>query len=211
MGFIDLVVGAVVAWGIPKLLDRILAKGRLGAEEGFPWVRWCLFQGLAGGVGGFLSGALGALGLETPGGVGNWTVFGVAIGIGQWAALRRYLDVGPSWAVFSALGWSVWSVFQVARVSPFLGWAVAGLCVGSLQWLMLARVRTGALWWIPANGAGWLVGGSLGWVIGIAMVGSGVPLPVAWVVGWAAVAAIGSVALGAALSRMGPKEEAGSR
>jgi hypothetical protein len=178
MEILGTIIGAIISWAIPKMLDALLDKSKRELQEGFPWVRWCLGHGIGGGVGGFLSGTLGLLGLETPGGLGNWTVFGVAIGICQWAVLRRYLEIGPPWAVFSAVGWSSWSFFQAAQLSPYLGWSAVGLGVGVLQWLILVRVRRGAFWWVPTNTLGWLVGGSLGWVVGQLLLRAGGFLPV---------------------------------
>lgn len=214
MNLLEMIVGAVIAWVIPKMLDSILERRkREGQEEkrlegSFPWVKWCLALSIGGGIGGFLSAALGVLGLQTPGGLGNWTVFGVAIGVSQWAVLRRYLAVGPFWAVFSALGWSVWAFFQAAQMSPYLGWGAVGLTVGILQWFMLVRIRQKAAWWIPANVVGWLVAGSLGYVMGLSLLQAGLSLPVAWVIGWACVGAIGSISLGFSLARMPPKQNA---
>ena len=208
---LQIIIGAVVAWAVPKILDRFLAKAneegkeRKPLEEGFPWVRWCVVLSIGGGVGGFISAALGVGRLQTPGGFANWTAFGVAIGVSEWLVLRRHVDIGPFWAVFSALGWSVWSFFEAAKMPPYFGWSAAGVSVGVLQWLILKRIRAGAVWWIPANLVGWLVAGTLGTAFGFILLGAGVPLPVAWVLGWAFVGLVGAVILGFVLGRMPPK------
>lgn len=212
MNVLEAIIGAVIAWLVPKILDPLLQRGK---QEGqvkrqlnvsFPWIKWCFALALGGAVGGFLSGALGVLGLKTPGGLGNWTVFGVAIGVSQWLVLREYLDIGPPWAVFSALGWSAWSLFEAGHLSPYLGWATVGLIVGILQYLVLMRVRRKAFWWIPANIFGWLVAGPVGWVIGMILLQARLSLPAAWVVGWACVGAVGSLVLGFSLARMPARE-----
>jgi hypothetical protein len=212
MELIQAVIGAIIAWIIPKLLDLLLAKGK--QESGavgdlvssFPWIRWCVVHTIAGGAGGFLSGALGAAGLNTPGGVGNWTVFGVAIGIGQWIVLRRYTNIGPFWAVASALGWSVWSFFQAAQVPGYLGWLAVGLVVGILQWIVLRRERGRAFLWLPANIIAWLVAGTLGVAIGMSLLSAQVSFATAWVVGWASVGLFGSVILGWVIGLMPNRE-----
>jgi hypothetical protein len=212
MEFMQAVIGAVIAWVVPKLLEHLLAKGKResGAEvdlvSAFPWTRWCVAHTIAGGVGGFLSGALGATGLNTPGGVGNWTVFGVAIGIAQWIVLKRYNNFGPFWAVASALGWSVWSIFQAAQAPGYLGWSAVGLTVGILQWVVLRRERDRAYFWVPANIMAWLVAGTLGFAVGKGLLFAQVPFTTAWVVGWSAVGLFGSVILGWVLGRMPNRE-----
>ncbi len=212
MGLIQAVIGAIIAWIVPKLLDHLLAKEKResGAEadlvSAFPWVRWCVAHTIAGGVGGFLSGALGATGLNTPGGVGNWTIFGVAIGIAQWIVLKRYNNFGPFWAVASALGWSVWSIFQVAQAPGYLGWSAVGLAVGILQWVVLRRERDRAYFWVPANIMAWLVAGTLGFAVGMGLLSAQVPFAPAWVVGWSAVGLFGSIILGWVLGRMPNRE-----
>jgi hypothetical protein len=99
----------------------------------------------------------------------------------------------------------VWSFFEAAKMPPYFGWSAAGVSVGVLQWLILRRIRAGAIWWIPANLVGWLVAGTLGTAFGFILLGAGVPLPVAWVLGWAFVGLVGAVILGFALGRMPPK------
>jgi hypothetical protein len=216
MNLLEPIVGAVIAWLVPKLLDGLLRRAkREGAEatpleKSFPWVKWCFSLAAGGAVGGFLSGVLGVLGLATPGGLGNWTAFGVAVGVSQWLVLSRYLAIGPFWAVFSALGWSVWSVVQAEQMSPYLGWSAVGLAVGILQWFILARVRRRAFWWIPANIVGWLIAGSVGWVVGLGLLQAGFSFPAAWVLGWGCVGAVGSVILGGALAWMPGKESGGA-
>jgi len=213
MEVVQAVVGVIIAWVVPKLLDLLLAVGKkeIGAREDlasrFPWISWCVALTVAGGVGGFLSGALGAAGLNTPGGVGNWAVFGAAIGIGQRIVLRRYHAFGPFWAVASALGWSVWSFFQAAKAPANMGWLAVGLVVGILQWGALRRRRGRAFLWIPTNMIAWLVAGNLGYAAGMALLSAQVPFASAWVIGWAAVGFLGSVILGWALGRMPSKEE----
>ena len=121
------------------------------------------------------------------------------------AGLKATLDLGPFWAVSSAVGWSIWSIFQAAQVPGPFGWSAVGLSVGILQWLILRRVRNKAVWWIPANLIGWLVAGTLGTVIGMSLLGARISFPVAWVLSWAFVGLAASLVLGWALRRTSAK------
>jgi hypothetical protein len=212
MELIQAIIGAIIAWVVPKLLDHLLAKGKQEKDTkadwaaAFPWIRWCVAHTIAGGAGGFLSAVLGVAGMNTPGGVGNWTVFGVVIGITQWIILKRYGNFGPFWAVASALGWSVWSIFQAAQAPGYLGWSAVGLVVGILQWIILRRERDRAYLWVPANILAWLVAGTLGFAVGMGLLSARVHFATAWVMGWSAVGLFGSVILGWALGRM-PKKK----
>ena len=209
--FLQGIISAFIAWVVPKILDGVLTRagsegnGRGELEKDFPWVRWCIAHSIGGGVGGFLSGALGVVGLATPGGIGNWAIFGIAIGISQWLVLRRHLHLGPFWAVSSAVGWSIWSTFQAAHAPGPFGWSAVGLSVGILQWLILRRSRNRAVWWIPANLIGWLVAGTLGWALGMSLLEARVSPPVAWVLGWAFVGLAASLVLGWGLRRTSAK------
>ena len=212
VNLVEPIVGAVISWMVPKILDSVLGRSKreggtaAGANVSFPWVKWSFALALGAGIGGFLSGVIGSLSLQTPGDLGNWTVFGVAIGISQWFVLSRYLGLGPFWAVLSALGWSVWSILQAGGAPPHVGWVIVGLTVGILQWFMLVRVRRRAIWWVPANVVGWLVAGSVGWVLGLGLLQSGFSLTAAWIMGWAAVGVVGSLFWGFALARMPAKQ-----
>ncbi len=213
MEFIQLIIAAVVAWVVPKLLDLLLAKGKqenlLKGDliSKFPWVRWCVILTIAGGIGGFISGLMGASDIDTPGGIANWTVFGGIIGIGQWIVLRRYNNYGPFWVVASALGWSVWSYFKIIQAPDYFGWLIAGLAIGLLQWIILRKYHQKAFLWILANAIGWLVAGKLGFTIGMFLLSVQVPLNTAWVIGWAFVGLTGSIILGWTFSRMPDKED----
>lgn len=197
------VVGALIAYLLPKILDPYFQPAEpSSAEYRFPWLWWVLAQTIGGGVGGMFSAALGAQGLHTPGGLGNWAAFGACLGIAQWLVLQGEKHLTPLWAVGSSLGWAVFAFFQAARVPGPLSWIFAGLAVGVLQWPILVKRRAKAFWWLPANAVGWFVGGSLGYAGGVGMLQSGMSFASSWVLGWALVGLIGSSITGFALSRM---------
>lgn len=211
LDILEMLIGAVVAWVVPMILDRLLARGRAESsrealEQGFPWVLWCVANAIGGGIGGSLSLVLGLKGLETPGDVANWSATGIAIGVCQWLVLRRYLKIGPFWVVSSALGWSVWAYFKTAQIPEQLGWSAAGLCVGILQWFLLRRVCARAFWWMPANLVGWQVAGPLAFAFGLMLLSAQVTLPIAWVLSWAFLGLVGSIALALALRFMPARE-----
>lgn len=200
------VVGALVSYLLPKILDPYFKpKEPTSAEYRFPWLWWILAQTIGGGLGGTFSAALGAQGLQTPGGLGNWAAFGTCLGIAQWFVLQREARITPWWALASTLGWSVFAFFQAARAPGPLGWIFAGLAVGVLQWPILAKRRARAFWWAPANAAAWFVGGSIGYAAGLGMLQSGMSFASSWVLGWSLVGLIGSFITGFALARM-PKK-----
>jgi hypothetical protein len=203
MGIIESIIGAVIGWLVPKLLERISTEPV--PTNKLSWLHWCFALGVGGAIGGFMSGTLAALGWRTPGGLGNWTAFGVSIGISQWWVLREYLNIRPSWAVLSALGWSVWAYFQATAAPAPLGWIMVGLAVGILQWFDLIKRVHWHILWVPANAFAWPIAGALGTAFGFALLNSGIPFPVAWVLGWGCVGLIGSLLLGLALVRMRKK------
>lgn len=203
---VKLLIGAFLSYLLPKLLDPILKPKASGASDrGFPWLWWVLAHAIGGGVGGTFSAALGAQGLNTPGGLGNWAAFGACLGIAQWLVLQRQERITPFWAVASTLGWAVFAYFQAVKAPGPLGWIFAGLAVGLLQWPILAKRRRRAFWWVPANAAAWFVGGSIGYAAGLGMLQSGMSLASSWVLGWSLVGLIGSFITGFALARMPQK------
>jgi hypothetical protein len=205
-----IVIGALVSYLLPKILDPVFKpKEPVAGVYRFPWLWWILAQTVAGGLGGAFSAALGAQGLNSPGGLANWAAFGACLGIAQWFVLQREARITPLWAVASTLGWSAFAYFQHIHAPGPLGWIFAGLAVGLLQWPILAKRRTRAFWWAPANAAAWFIGGSIGYAAGLGMLQSSMSFASSWVLGWSLVGLIGSSITGFALSRM-PKKEAAS-
>lgn len=204
MDMLGLIAGSIVTWSVPRMMDALLSRVRSeGRSKGnrIPWLRWTLASAVGGGVGGFASLALGASQIASPGGIANWAAFGLALGMGQWLVLKEF-GVKGTWVIASTLGWAVWSFFQASGAPGPLAWSFVGLVIGILQWMVLRRTRSHALWWIPANLVAWFAGGTLGYAFGLSLLASGVPFPLAWVLGWAAVAFTGSGILGFTFSWM---------
>ena len=160
----------------------------------FPWFGWITSLALAGGVAGIVSGVMGLV----LGGVVNWAIFGAMIGIVQWVYLYRIVDVGPSLALASALGWAVFIFVQPAGHAT---WAIVGMVVGLLQWFTLKGKLEGAFWWVPASALAWFVAGMAGIGVGAAVT-EGANFAIAWVIGWTCVGAVGAVVLAAPLGWM---------
>lgn len=202
-----MIIGAVVAYLVPKLLEP-LVRGGEGAA-GLAWLPWLLGHAAAGAAGGLMAGGLAAQGLGAiGGGVANWAAFGLFLGLAQWLVLQRGGRLSPLWVVGSLLGWSSCAWAQAMAVPAPLIWIFAGLLAGLLQWPILARHRRHAFWWIPAGAAGAFLGGSVGFGAAVAMLQSGMTFASAWILGWAIVALGMSLVTGFAIGRMPTKTPA---
>ena len=188
-----MVVGAVIAYIVPRALGGI-SKPTDSSERSVPWVQWLIASFIGGALGGALSGAMGDQGF------GNWALYGAAIGIMQWLALRAYLPVSGWWAVASAVGWASTPFFAF---TPFGGFFV-GLAIGILQ--IIALKASGKGWWIGGNALAWGVAGLL--LPGLAfIIGSIFEFALGWIIGWGSIAAIGALLLLLPLSRLTPTTE----
>ena len=190
------IIGAVVAYIIPRALGGI-GKTFTPAGSGkrtLPWVQWTIASFIGGALGGAFSGAMGDQGF------GNWAIYGAALGIMQWFALRGYLPVGGWWAVASAIGWAFAPLFGGNPLGGF----IVGLIVGLLQ--VIGLNVEGKAWWIGGNALAWgltgfvilfliePIGDAFGWLLG-------------WIIGWGMIALIGAFLLLLPLSRLVPKRE----
>ncbi len=197
---IKTIVAALISFFIPWFLKRVLPEPGASVETGpsdskaFPWFGWIASLAVAGGVAGIVSGVMGLV----LGGVVNWAIFGAIIGVVQWVYLYRLVDVGPWFALASALGWAIF-IFVQPIGHPT--WAAVGLVVGLLQWFGLLGKVKGAFWWVPANALAWFVAGMAGIGVGAAIT-EGANFAIAWVIGWTCVGAVGAVVLAAPLSWM---------
>ncbi|MBT3321664.1 MAG: hypothetical protein HN392_05200 [Anaerolineae bacterium] len=188
------VVSAIIAYIVPRALGNI---GKAFAPSGssqrtLPWVQWVIASFIGGALGGAFSGAMGNQSF------GNWAVYGAALGIMQWFALRGYLPIGGWWAVASAIGWAFAPLFGG---NPFGGFII-GLAIGFLQTIGLNM--EGKSWWIGGNALAWglvalllpllvePLGNAFGFVLG-------------WIIGWGLVALLGAFLLLLPLSRLNPK------
>ncbi len=101
---------------------------------------------------------------------------GASVGLGQWLALRSWMEDPWRWALATFLGWTLafsvsllvffWllpdGIGYVNLIAPFaLGGAVAGFIQSRI--LRMAAVSEG--WWVIASAVGW-VGG---WVVALAL------------------------------------------
>lgn len=193
-----MIASAVIAYVVPRALGSI---GKTftpvgGSERSLPWVQWLIACFIGGAFGGAVSGAIGNQGF------GNWAVYGAAIGIMQWFALRAYLPVGGWWAVASALGWASAPLFAF---TPLGGFCV-GLAIGILQVIGLKAKGSG--WWIGGNTIAWGVAGILLPLL-VGPVGSAFGFVLGWIVGWGIIATIGALLLLLPLSKLAPQEASG--
>lgn len=129
---------------------------------------------LAGGNG-LILGLLIRVPVEGPGFSTAWlfgligtvsgTVAGLVIGVGQWLAIRGWVNWSGDWVKASIVGWAI-----AGGVGAFLGWALGNLNVEGIgdvgipaaiiaasvglgfgQWLFLRNWLLGSGWWILAN------------------------------------------------------------
>jgi hypothetical protein len=123
-------------------------------------------------------------------------IHGVSIGLTQWLVLRRQIRQAGWWIVASILGWGLGLALVESLIKiidwPFgsvVGWSMAGMVIGTMQWLVLHRQVPRARWWILANTVGWIVS----WAM--SLVGNGI-------VGLIILAATGGAVTGLSLTWM---------
>ncbi len=90
------------------------------------WVLWSVAGGVLGAVPALMMGALVVLGAGVAA-AGFGGAFGLALGIGQWVALRRPARAG-GWLLANAAGGAACGLLSV---TPFVGGLPLGLLVGS--------------------------------------------------------------------------------
>ena len=191
-----MIASAVVAYVVPKALGGI---GKTftpagSSERTLPSVQWLLASFIGGALGGALSGAIGNQG------AGNWALYGAALGIMQWFALRAYLPVGGWWALASALGWSSAALF----VGNPLGGFFVGLVIGVLQ--IIGLKAKGIVWWIGGNVLAWGLAALLLPLL-VEPIGAAFGPILGWMIGWGMIATIGAAILLFFLARLEPKNK----
>jgi predicted Ser/Thr protein kinase len=121
---------------------------------------------------------------EIVGGAVAWGILGLFLGVGQWLLLRRHIRNASWWVLASVAGWAVtgsvkWIqgpvmepiIFEVAIGLGEIGWEIvmpligigmgmlfdglAGLVVGSAQWLVLQRQVPRAGRWVLISVVAW--------------------------------------------------------
>lgn len=103
---------------------------------------------------------------------GLWVQWMVASAAGAAATLGVALTLenlrsGP-FPAYAAVGWMVGTpILARMPVAPsmpvyrLVGWVLAGVSVGFMQWLVMRRLLYGSSWWVLASAAGWSGGGAL--------------------------------------------------
>lgn len=178
------VASAIIGFVVPAALKVFWPK-EPDSVESLPWFAWCVAGFVGGALGGLASGILGITGTGL-GGFGNWAIFGMAIGLFQWFALRGYRSVGIWFILASLIGWTLF------MLGGAWGWVVSGLAVGILQSLSLTSYRRPFLW-IIANPIVWPIAGWAGIAAGTPLVSLNPVL--AWIVGWGVVGFVGAILL----------------
>ena len=199
------IIGAIISWAVPKMLDAILSKGNASGTKTFPWARWTVLSAIGGCAGGFLTIVFVINHIKTPVDIANWAAFGLMVGLCQAIALRGYIQVGTLWVLASVLGWAIVAFYRELGIPDPFGWGFAGAVVGILQWFSLVKAAKRSFFWIPGSIIAWQIAGPIGFTIGVWMTANKIFLGTAWVVGWGVVALAASGVLGFTLSRMSPK------
>jgi hypothetical protein len=131
------------------------------------WGLWVLASTLGWTATGALSAYSGQL---------NSTLGLALVGLGQWAALRRWLHGGGMWVLVTYIAGFAGSLLGAALLyllgwseSPgLIGlgwnavlWGVQGAALGAAQALLLRHHLQGLRWWILANAIGFLLASPL--------------------------------------------------
>ena len=93
----------------------------------------------------------------------SWSLIGVCVGIGQWMFLRKYIGKAIFWIISSFVGWSSCGIllfifdFQkmgIQRVTSSIvtgEFALCGLIIGIMQWLVIRKKVLKAGRWVLIN------------------------------------------------------------
>ena len=119
------------------------------------WIAWNM-AGWSAGIG---SAAL----LDGPWG---WIASGAIVGLAQWLALRRRMQLSPAWIAGTCLAWTagIWAgeAHAFFLLDPFWAGAVGGTLAGCTQYAILRRRFSRSALWIPST----IAASTLGWVAG---------------------------------------------
>jgi hypothetical protein len=159
---------------MPESKEEVMTAKTTPASGWRLWLLWKLAT-----VAGFIVGigaSVAALGMVHE--MVASVAFGVVFGLLQWLILRRYVGSAGWWIMASALAAplglaaantvhraTLWA--WIPAINGALGFAVFGLVVGLVQWLVLDRVVRRSGWWVTASAVGWCVGGFASWVLGV--------------------------------------------
>ena len=139
------------------------------------WLSWVLASAAAGAYFGATT--------EDTALFGHLVMPGLIVGVAQWLVLRRYLPYAGWWILASALGWILGSIVMLtiygiidqilgirlpSRIlSPVVISTLYGAALGAAQWLVLRGHTQRAGWWVLIS----VVGGAVGWAVGVACPG----------------------------------------
>jgi hypothetical protein len=164
------------------------------------WAVGWMVGGLLGeAVGRPIGEAMDLIVAEIVGGAATWATLGLVLGVAQWLVLRRFIQDAGWWVLASVAGCAVvgsvkWGqgLLMEAVFFETMGWieemewwtvgpligiglgmffdGLAGLVVGSAQWLVLQRRVQKAGRWVLINVVAWAIGavviGGIGWALG---------------------------------------------
>ncbi len=89
-------------------------------------------------------------------------VWGILLGVGQWAILRTRLKKVWLWIPFTAIAFPCSYVFgplvHDGRDDYLIMSMVPGIVLGIFQWLVLYKKVKNSIWWIPASILSWTIG-----------------------------------------------------
>jgi len=129
------------------------------------WLQWVLANVAGWLIWGMLNFVLVAVisTLNVPGELGLFislallAIVGAILGGTQWWVLRQQVPQVSRWALFTALGFALATLFDLI---------FAGLGVGVMQWLVLRNVFNKTTWWPVLNAAAWPLGTIVGTLLG---------------------------------------------
>lgn len=127
-------------------------------EAKTPGGQWVLLHTLGGAIGAVISAMMGL----ALGGLANWAVFGLTLGIIQMFMLKDVRKYTIFWLIFSGLAWAI---MAGSPIGNFMALVVTGSVLGILQGLLIAFKRRRAYLWLGANVIAWPIGGAIGFVV----------------------------------------------
>lgn len=143
-------------------------------------------------------------------------VIGIAIGIGQWLALKKWIKGSGWWIPASIVGFGVGKdvgdlVTQAipGAVGSGLDGLALGTSIGLAQWLVLRRHAARAWWWILASAIAWAVGWSV--IASVDTEAAGASTGTPYVIGAIGAGAAGTITAAALIWLLRRSRDSGAR